>query len=213
MSWLIVTSWPFTNHLCKSLCCTYITISTTKTLSNSTITKLSWQSKSTRPCPGCGSHGHGQCGSNDCHAKCPAWDKFCNHCKIPHHFAPVCQQKPSESASVLKAQVYYDSQLDTYHTISTIQHINEIPAPICSTKSNYHNWNPVLISISPDSGASICLAGPHHLQQLNLEQEDLIRYRKEVKAVGGSKLICHGWLPMNFTIGKHTTTQQVYFCD
>ena len=32
------------------------------------------------------------------------------------------------------------------------------------------------------------------------------------QSIGDSKLICHGWLPMNFTIGKHTATQQVYFC-
>ena len=79
--------------------------------------------------------------------------------------------------------------------------------------SNHPNRNPVLINIFPDSGASICLAGPHQLPQLNLKQKDLIRCHKEVKAVGGSKLIFHGWLPMNFTIAKHTTTQQVYFCD
>ena len=111
-----------------------------------------------------------------------------------------------ESASAL-AQVYYDSQSDVYHTISPIQDINEIPAQICSTKS------PVLINIFPNSGASICLAGSHHLQELNLKQEDLICCHRKVKAVGGSKLICHGRLPMNFTIDKHATTQKVYFCD
>ena len=101
----------------------------------------------------------------------------------------------------------------THIRIAPIQDINEIPALICSTKSNHCNCNPVLINIFPDSGATICLAGQHHLQQLNLKQENLICCHKEVKAVGGFNLICHGWLPMNFTIGKHTATQQVYFCD
>ena len=125
--------------------------------------------KSNRSCPGCGSHSHGQHGSNDCPVKCPAWGKFCNHCKIPHCFASACQQKPSESVSALIALVYCDSQLDAYHTISPIQDIKEIPALICSTKSNHRNCNPVIINIFSDSGASICLAGPHHLQQLNFK--------------------------------------------
>ena len=150
------------------------------------LAKQANKSKSTRPCPSCGSQSHDQRGSNDCPTKCPAWGKFCNHCKIPHHFASVCQRKPSESASALITQIYYDSQSDACHTISLIQDINEIPALICSTKSNHCNCNPVLINIFPDSGASICLAGPHHLQQLNLKWEDLICCHKEVKAVGGS---------------------------
>ena len=85
----------------------------------------------------------------------PAWGKFCNHCKIPHHFASVCWQKLSESASALVAQVYYDSQSDAYHTISPIQDINEIPALICSSKLNHRNCKVVLINIFPNSEASI----------------------------------------------------------
>ena len=176
------------------------------------LAKQANKSKSARLCPGCRSHSHGQRESNDYLTKCPAWGRFCNHCKIPHHFSFLCQQKPSESASALIAQVYYDSQSDAYHTILPIQDINEIPALIASTKSNHCNRSPVLINIFPNSGASICLVGPHHLQQLNLKREHLISCHKEVKAVGGSKLICHGWLPINFTLGKHTATQQVYFC-
>ena len=131
--------------------------------------------KSTIPCPGCGSHNHDQCGSHDRPTKCPAWGKFCYHCKIPHHFASVCWQKLSESASALIAQVYYDSQSDAYHTISPIQDINEIPALIRSSKLNHRNCKVVLINIFSNSGASMCLAGPHHLQQLNLKQEGLVR--------------------------------------
>ena len=157
------------------------------------------KSKSTRPCPSCRSHCHGQRGPNDCPPK--------------YHWASVCWPKPSESAWALIAYVCYDSQSDAYHTISPIQDINKIPALICSTKSNHPNRNPVLINIFHDSEASICLAGPHHLPQLNLKWKDLIRCHKKVKAVGGSKLICHGWLPRNFFIDKYITTQQVYFCD
>ena len=140
------------------------------------------------------SHRHGQRRSNNRPTKWPTRGQFCHHCKIHQHFASACQQKPSESANALIAQVYYDSRSDAYHTISPIQDINEIPALICSIKS------PVLVNIFPNSGASIYLAGSHHLQQLNLKQEDLIHCHRKVKAVEGSKLICHGRLPMNLTL-------------
>ena len=48
------------------------------------------------------------------------------------------------------------------------------------------------MNIFPDSGASICLAGPQHIAKFNLDTHDLIPCYKQVKAVGGSKLTCHG---------------------
>ena len=153
MSQLNVTSGPSTNQL-ASIAHTSL-YQQWKFFPTQPLAEQANKSKSTRPCPGCGSQSHDQCGSNDCPTKCPAWGKFCNHCKIPHHFASVCQRKPSESASALITQIYYDSQSDACHTISLIQDINEIPALICSTKSNHCNCNPVLINIFPDSGASI----------------------------------------------------------
>ena len=67
--------------------------------------------------------------------------------------------------------------------------------------------------IFPDSGASICLAGPQHLKKLNVNPQALIPCRKRVTAVGGSELICKGWLPTRFTIGGNTTDQPLYICD
>ena len=69
------------------------------------------------------------------------------------------------------------------------------------------------MNIFPDSGASICLAGRQHIAKFNLDTYNLIPWYKQVKAVGGSKLICHGWLPITFQIGKNTTMQPVYICD
>ena len=137
---------------------------------------------------------------------------MCNNCKIPNHFASVCRQKSSELASALIAHVNYNGQSDTY-TVSSINNTNAIPATICSNKPAHKNLKPITIQIFPDSGASICLPGPHHLDQMRLKHHSLIPCQKEVKAVGGSKLICHGWVPINFTIGTHTTNQPVYFCD
>ena len=49
--------------------------------------------QTTRPCSGCGSHSHGQPGSNDRSIKCPAWGQNCLNCKIPNHFARVSTAK------------------------------------------------------------------------------------------------------------------------
>ena len=68
---------------------------------------------------------------------------------------------------------------------------------------------------------------PTHSQQQHLHQlkkflqfflhpsldTSILTCYKQVKAVGGSKLTCHGWLPITFQIGKNTTKQPVYICD
>ena len=77
----------------------------------------------------------------------------------------------------------------------------------------HQHISPVKMNIIPDSGASICLAGPQHIAKFNLDTHNLITCYKQIKAVGGSKLICHGWLPITFRTGKNTTKQPVYICD
>jgi hypothetical protein len=61
--------------------------------------KLSRPTKSF-PCSGCGSHAHGQRGSNDRSSKCHAWGKICSTCKIPNHFANVCRSKEGKGEHV-----------------------------------------------------------------------------------------------------------------
>ena len=82
--------------------------------------------QTTRPCGGCGSHPHGQPGSNDRSTKCPTWGKSCLNCKIPNHFAHVCrQQNQSDSAQALIASVEYDQDSDTNNnTNNNNTHIN-----------------------------------------------------------------------------------------
>ena len=71
----------------------------------------------------------------------------------------------------------------------------------------------VQIPIFPDSGASICLAGTKHLHLLGIHSDNLIPCRKKVTAVGGSILVCYGWLPIKFQIGNHITNQPLYICE
>ena len=168
--------------------------------------------KNTTPCSGCGSTAHGQPGSGNRRAKCPAWGKTCNTCKKENHFSSVCrQQHPSDSANALIASVTYDFKSKAYTSIQT--DIEEIPAIVKSTLPKHSHNSPVQISIFPDSGASICLAGPQHMNMMNIVPHELIPCQKQVRAVGGSKLSCSGWLPIEFQIGDKTTKQPVYICN
>ena len=69
------------------------------------------------------------------------------------------------------------------------------------------------MNIFPDTGASICLAGPAHLHKLNLNTNQLIPSQKTITAVGGHKLKCYGWVPVQFNLGPLTTNQPLYICD
>ena len=140
------------------------------------------------------------------HSHCPAWGKLCDTCKKPNHFAPVCR-KSTATASSLVAHVHYDSNIDAF---TSPENTEEIKAEISPQVPNSHT---VTLDIFPDSGANICLAGLRHLQQMGLQPSQLRQCHKRVKAVGGSILICKGWIPAIFKIEGYTTTQPLYICE
>jgi len=160
-----------------------------------------------KPCTGCGSTSHS---SKDRASKCPAWGKSCQHCSIKNHFARVCRQKSIESVEALFAHVEYDEEINCYTNHSSV---TEIPAQLTPLQSLTTNQSNKTLPIFPDSGASICLAGPQHLSSLNISLTDLNHCNKRVRAVGGSILTCIGWTPMRFTIGHHNTDQPLYICE
>ena len=61
-----------------------------------------------------------------------------------------------------------------------------------------------------DSGATICLGGLKHLLNIGLTTNNLIPSSKVIRAVGGSTLMCQGWLPVEFIIHRKTTKQALY---
>ena len=111
------------------------------------------------------------------------------------------------------AHVKYDAHKDTYTTLSN-NTIEEIPAKITSLLSHYTSvTRSTQLNIFPDSGASICLAGPEHVTALGVKPHALRHCHKKVTAVGGSTFFCKGWLPVEFKIGEHRTKQPLYICD
>ena len=146
------------------------------------------KNKLTRPCPGCGSHSHGQLDTNDWASKCPAWGKTCQYCHKPNHFVCVCPQKPPENAIALIAYLTYDNVKDVF-TINNDKSINEIPATLSVNLPKFKQLPPKEM-IFPDNRASICVAGLQQLHTLGLLPTNLIPCYKQIKAVGGSILIC-----------------------
>ena len=178
---------------------------------------------SRRSCSGCGSTDHGQ-GMRT--SVCPAWGKNCLNCDTPNHFARVCRQKKREgsyqkqpatkadSASALIAQVEFHRDTQTYTSVAALNNVTEIPAEVTPlSQTNQKVGTAKTMMVFPDSGASICLAGPQHIQAMGIDARSLIPCSKQVRAVGGSVLTCQGWLPTRFSIGSNTTQQPLYICD
>ncbi len=156
-------------------------------------------------CAGCGSNTHGIPGLPPRHSHCPAWGKFCDECKKPNHQTSVCHR--DSFASGLIAHVHYNPEIDSFTSPDAIQELEAQVTPVIRDVKGG------TIKIFPDSGANICMAGPHQMLSIGAPVSKLTPCTKRVKTVGGASLICKGWIPIHFSIEGHTTTQPVYFCD
>ncbi len=181
--------------------------------------------KQNKPCTGCGSKNHT---GMERSSKCPAWGKECAVCHKRNHFSKVCRYKnqntdPEEDIECLEALIAhlsFDKNSDTF-TSNSGPMTEEISATLTAFTPNKDPRDPDKIPIHsgkrcrifPDSGASICIAGPRHLENLGLSRKHLIPSKKIVRAVGGFKLTCQGWIPMEFQVGNHCTKQALYICE
>ena len=168
-----------------------------------------------QPCSGCGSLAHGQKNAKDRPTRCPAWGTTCHNCQIPNHFARVCRKKKdsanallTDAANALVASVTQKQEVPT----SNHTHIEQINIALTPCLPQHQKTPPIVTKVFPDSGASICLAGTSHLAKFNLTSSDLIPCNRKVTVVGGSTLLCTGWLPMSFSIGTYSTKQPLFIC-
>ena len=161
---------------------------------------------------GCSSTQHNQFERS---TKCQAWGQECKNCGILNHYARVClrhNDRLKVNSINLVAHVKYNTTLATY-TPTSNHNLEEIYATLVARISNQKNSKQANMLIFPDSGASICLAGPQHLIPLGIDMNDLIPCNKSVTAVGGSILKCRGWLPVKFDVDGHKTLQPLYICE
>jgi transposase InsO family protein len=165
------------------------------------------QQQRKRMCPGCGSTTHLVNRNSDC----PAWGQRCHNCDTANHFASVCRQPKRDSArAILLAHAQTDDEPQTSSADNS--RVQFIPAEL----TPYIGSQPLptrTLEIFPDSGAEICIGGTCHLRALGVDAGKLIPCNKRITAVGGSSLICRGWIPVDFSIGSSTTRQPLYICD
>ena len=101
---------------------------------------------------------------------------------------------------------------DVYTTISSVSCTQEIPAEV-TPLIKYKKPTTATVSIFPDSGAGICLAGTQHVHNIGISLKDLTMCNKKVMAVGGTILTCKGWILVQFKIGSRQTQQKLFICD
>ena len=193
--------------------------------------KKPFRQQKSKPCTGCGSTSHQ---SNERSKKCSAWGKDCNLCGKPNHFASVCREAKSSTPSeeevssidwapdnpdnrverVLAVQ-QTSTQKDSSQTDPIISPLGDDEVRATVRLGHLKSSNPCVadMNLLPDSGATICLGGTDHLDQLGLSRESLIPCNKQVRVVGGTVLKCLGYIPAAFTIGKHSTRQRLYICE
>ena len=161
-------------------------------------------------CSGCGSTEHGILGTPPRNTHCPAWGHKCTSCKRFNHFDAVCRKvAPAGQTRSLVCHIRYNSKTDMY-TTEDVEDQQEVTAHLSPCVKN---CNSSLVDIFPDSGSNINMGGPKQLNELNLDISQLRPCFKRVEAVGGSELMCKGWIPIKFEIGEHNTIQPVYFCE
>ena len=173
----------------------------------------SHQTAARRPCKGCGSTDHSD---YERETKCPAWGKTCNFCHRPNHIERACFRKQTNRIQEIADEEenpfgHLELIGANFTSVSAIES-DEIKAKITTTVNNKKS-NPVYMHVFPDSGASICLAGTQHLQNLNRTENDLTPSQKRVRAVGGTILTCKGYLDTQFEIDGKETKQNLYICD
>ena len=107
------------------------------------------------------------------------------------------------------AKVQYDRDQDCFRFANN--NVEMISATLSS--ADKPSSNRTVMSIFPDSGASICIGNSKILELLEVDTSLLRPCSKKIVAVGGSILPCLGWIPVCFNISGHSTTQPVYICD
>ena len=150
-------------------------------------------------CTGCGKKGHGNYPARK--ANCPAWGKTCNKCGVRNHFSNVCKRKESSALALIA----HTSDQKQDHNTSDFLPVQI--TPVCPKKK----MKSITVSVYPDSGADLCLAGVKHMQQLGLSRSDLNDSMKVISTAGKYKIETFGWCHVIFNHTGTETRQPVYF--
>ena len=158
--------------------------------------------------------------------ECPARGQNCNYCGKSDHFPKVCLKRARERINIIHesdsngATDYNDTNDGSVFKITDREYLlsqssgtsqNEIFAVLTPLSSN-KCFSSFTVCIFPDSGATLCIAGPMHQKAMNISDRDLKRTNKPVTVAGGGTLLCYGHICVQFDVFDRTTVQEVYFC-
>ena len=157
---------------------------------------------------------------------CKARNHRCGKCEIWGHLDSACEKYPAahfESSNPPESDNDSKDEDDNNYAMAFANHrisknpkiiTLQIDALLTPKHPNFRGHiPPKTMNIFPDSGASICVAGKKQLAQLGLSIHHLLPCSKRIHAVGGSSFRCNYYIPVEFKIGRHATTQPVYFRD
>ena len=168
--------------------------------------KYKYRNTSSAPCDGCGSRDHQ---NHERSKKCRAWRMKCNFCGSMGHLEKVCfkakgrKQNPPTRPAVKSAHM-------SCMFVGEISSL-DLPLHILPSVAGFSKY--VDMNVFPDTGANICLVGPHQLQQLKLKPSQLSRCNNNITVAGGSSIIASRWFSAKFRLNDQVSEQVVYFAE
>ena len=144
------------------------------------------------------------CGYQHEKGKCPAYGQSCIKCGKLNHFARVCESVKGRadkvSSAVIISSVKSDEKLDS---------LPRLPVVI-GTGFVKH---PQVISLIPDTGAEVTVAGPGHLSKLGIKKEYLLPSNHDLTHVGGGKINVFGKCKLAVEYNGNKVVEDIYFIE
>ena len=157
------------------------------------IRKTQIHSPRARVCPGCGADFH-----PGGRRQCPAYTLTCHQCKQVGHLAKVCRGQRSTqptkltqpSTNVISVPDIKTTNLSPTRADKSVEHAPTISIHVTSLNGSAD------MSILPDSGADISVAGTSTLTQLREHHDNLLPSSLTPHAVNGTSMQPIGMLPV-----------------
>ena len=153
-------------------------------------------------CPGCGAPPH-----SGGRQHCPAFNRVCHKCRTVGHLARVCRSRrqsprpPAYNNPGAMAVQLESSQDEPPPEVNSSSVEGDFePAPTIQLHVESLNGSST-ITVLPDSGADVSVAGLAVLDKLNEHPDNLLQSDVTPRAVNGSRMSPVGKLPVTFSLG------------
>ena len=162
----------------------------------------------TKVCDGCGTKDHQ---NHERSKKCRAWRMKCNYCGNMGHLEKACFKAKGRKRKSPARPVVKSAQMSCMF-VGEVSALH-LPVGVLPSIPGQSNSKYVNTSVFPDTGANICLVGPHQLQKLQINASQLRRCNKNITVAGGSSIVASRWFSAKFQLNSRTSSQIVYFAE